>query len=120
MELRVVRVTDRFDEGCRFYGDVLGWPVTKEWDADEGQGRGRIFGHGESARVELIEAVGTTPDPVTGVFVSAQVADATAIADRLAAAGVALDTPLTTQPWGHRSLGVTDPTGLRVVLFEVI
>ena len=31
-ELRVVRHTDHFDEGCRFYGDILGWTVTKAWD----------------------------------------------------------------------------------------
>jgi catechol 2,3-dioxygenase-like lactoylglutathione lyase family enzyme len=120
MELRVVRTTDRFDETCRFYGEVLGWPVTKEWDADEGQGRGRIFGHGASARIELIELLTGSPEPVAGVFVSAEVDDVAAVADRLAAAGIALDAPLTVQPWGHRSLAVIDPIGLRVVLFEVL
>lgn len=115
-----MRTTDRFDEACAFYGDVLGWPVTKEWDADEGQGRGRIFGYGTSARVELIEVTAEAVEPVRGVFVSAQVDDAAALADALDGAGIALEAPLTVQPWGHRSLTVIDPTGLRVVLFEVL
>ena len=49
-----MRETDRFDEACAFFGELLGWPVTHEWD-DGPQERGRIFGFGDSARIELIE-----------------------------------------------------------------
>lgn len=116
MELRVVRSTDRFDEACRFYGEVLGWPVTKEWT--EG-GRGRIFGFGESARVELMETDGE-PEPVSGVFVSAEVDDLEAVIARLRDGGVVLVQEPAVQPWGHRNLAVIDPTGLRLVLFQVL
>lgn len=116
MEMRVVRVTDRFDAACRFYGEVLGWPVAKQWDADDTQGRGRIFGAAGGGGIEFIE--GDT-EPVSGVVVAVEVADATATAARLESAGVALDEPLTDRPWGHRNLAVVDPTGLRVVMFEV-
>lgn len=112
-ELRVVRCTDAFDEACRFYGELLGWPVTKAWDEPE---RGRIFGYGESARVELLE-VGTSSG-VEGIFLSVQVDDVDAVHDRLVAAGVAVHQPLADQPWGHRSFGVTDPTGTVLVCFE--
>ena len=88
MELRIVRHTTRFDAACRFYGDVLGWPVTREWPAGDGQGRGRIFGYGDTARVEF------------------------------AAAGVPILRGLADQPWGHRNLAVHDPTGLEVVFFQ--
>ena len=117
MELRVVRVTDRFDEACRFYGELLGWPVTKAWDADEGQGQGRIFGFGDSARVELIEG---TPEPVSGLMLAAEVADVAAVASTLTGAGIELVAPLADQPWGHRNLAVLDPTGVRLVLFQVL
>src|SRR5687768_5387610 len=112
MELRLVRVTDRFDDGCAFYGDVLGWPVTRQWDD---HGRGRIFGYGDAARVELIEG---EPTDVQGVFVSVEVDDVAALHRRLEDAGHRPDGDPADQPWGHRSFPVTDPTGLRLVFFQ--
>ncbi|MEQ1702873.1 MAG: VOC family protein [Ilumatobacteraceae bacterium] len=118
MELRIVRHTDCFDATCRFYGEVLGWPVTKEWPAGDGQGRGRIFGYGDVGRVELIEH--DAPAPISGVFISVETDDVAALHDRLVAAGVAVVRGLADQPWGHRNLAVVDPTGLEVVCYQVI
>jgi predicted enzyme related to lactoylglutathione lyase len=112
MEFRVVRVTDRFDDACRFYGDVLGWPVTREWL--EG-GRGRVFGYGDVGRVELMEG---TPTPVSGVFMSIQTDDVASLRDRLLAHDVTIVQPLTDQPWGHRNIGIVDPTGITLVFFQ--
>ena len=114
MELRIVRpVTDEvLDAACRFYGAVLGWPLTHHWDAPD---RGRIYGYGDVARIELIQA--PTTEPVTGVFLSVQVADVDAIVRRLEAADFAVVEPPTDRPWGHRNAAVLDPTGLRVVFF---
>ena len=112
MELRVVRHTDRFDEGCHFYGTLLGWPITRSWD--EG-GRGCIFGHGTTG-IELIEATETSV--VSGVFLSVECAAVQPIHDTFAAADVAITQPLADQPWGHRSFGVRDPTGMTIVFFE--
>lgn len=112
MELRVVRVTDRFDEACRFWGELLGWPVTHGWDEPD---RGRIFGYGDTARIELMEG---TPEPVSGLFVSVEVDDVVATHDRLVADGIEVLQPVAEQPWGHRNVAVADPSGLRVVLFE--
>lgn len=118
MELRIVRHTDCFDAACHFYGEVLGWPVTKEWPAGDGQGRGRIFGYGDVGRVELIEH--GAPAPISGVFLSVEVDDVVALHDRLVAAGVELVRGLADQPWGHRNLAVVDPTGMEVVGYQVI
>jgi predicted enzyme related to lactoylglutathione lyase len=114
MELRIVRVTDRFDDACAFYGEVLGWPVTRAWD--EG-GRGRVFGYGDVGRVELMEG---TPTPVSGVFVSIETHDVAALRDRLLANDVTIVQPLTDQPWGHRNIGIVDPTGITLVFFQVV
>jgi catechol 2,3-dioxygenase-like lactoylglutathione lyase family enzyme len=119
MELRVVRHTDHFDDACRFWGDALGWPVTHEWPAGDGQGRGRIFGYGATARVELIE-VGEPPAPVRGVFLGAQVDDVAAVRTRLSEAGYTLLRELADQPWGHRNLAVIDPSGIELVLYQVL
>jgi predicted enzyme related to lactoylglutathione lyase len=114
MELRVVRITDRFDDACRFYGEILGWPVTRQWDDS---GRGRIFGYGDVGRIELMEGAA---NPISGVFLSVECDGVDALAGRLAAAGVALTQPVADQPWGHRNVGVVDPTGLTVMFFESI
>lgn len=107
-----MRVTDRFDDACRFWGELLGLPVTHGWDEPD---RGRIFGVGDSARLELMEG---TADPVAGVFVSLEVDSVDALHDQLTAAGVEILQPVAVQPWGHRNVAVADPSGLRVVLFE--
>lgn len=116
MELRIVRRTDHFDQACQFWGDLLGCPVTREWPADEHQGRGRIFGYGDTARVEFIELA--EPGPVTGIALGVQVADADAVHERMVAAGVAIVRPPTDQPWGHRNVTVTDPSGIEVTCFH--
>ncbi len=118
MELRVVRLTDHFDEACRFYGELLGWPVTREWPAGDGQGRGRIFGYGEVARVELIEH--DAPEPVQGVFVSFEHPDTAALRAVFARADYGVRSELEDKPWGHRSFSVVDPTGLELVCFQTI
>lgn len=120
MEIRLVRTTDRFDDACAFYGDVLGWPITHQWPADEHQGRGRLFGFG-NARIELIEIVdGSAAQPLAGAFLSVQVDDVEAVHDRLVAAGHPIDRPLAVQPWGHRSCGTHDPAGAELVFFQVL
>ncbi|MEO7398806.1 MAG: VOC family protein [Ilumatobacteraceae bacterium] len=116
-EMRVVLRTDQFEQGCRFYGEVLGWPVIKQWD---GPSRGRIFGRGESARVELLEVAAVDVVPATGVMLAVEVDDLAGTHGALVAAGVTITQPLADQPWGHRNFAVEDPTGLPIVLFEVL
>jgi predicted enzyme related to lactoylglutathione lyase len=114
MELRIVRPTDRFDEAAAFYGELLGWPVTRQWDEPE---RGRIFGYGDTGRVELLEAAST--DAVTGLLVSIEVDDVDALAVRLTGR-VPITRAPADQPWGHRNFGIIDPTGLPIVFFHVL
>ena len=118
MELRIVRFTTAFDAACHFYGELLGWPVTNEWPAGEGGGRGRIFGYGDTARLEFIERA--DDEPVNGIFVSVEVDDVVAVHDRLKAAGVPILRSLADMTWGHRSFAVHDPTGIELVHFQAI
>ena len=116
-ELRIVRHTDRFADACHFYGELLGWPVTKQWDEPS---PGRIFGFGASARVELLSG-DAAPSPGDGAaYLAVEVADARAVHRTLGEAGVAITQDLAEQPWGHRNFAVLDPTGTTVVFFEVI
>lgn len=119
MELRVVRETDRFEEACAFFGELLGWPVTHEWD-DGPHHRGRIFGFGDSGRIELLEVAPGDARPVEGIFCSAETDDVVALHARIVAAGVPIDDPLADRPWGHRSFAVIEPSGMRLVCFQRI
>jgi len=119
MELRVVRETDRFDEACAFFGELLGWPVTHGWDDGPHQ-RGRIFGFGDSARVELIEVTPGAARRIEGVFCSFECDDVAAVHDRITGADVPIDDPLADRPWGHRSFAVIEPSGMRLVCFQRI
>ncbi len=118
MELRIVRHTDHFDDACYFYGSVLGWPITKQWPAGDGQGRGCIFGYGDVGRVELIEHDDAVP--VAGLFLGVETADVATLHDQLLAAGANILRGLAVTPWGHRALTVLDPTGLEIVCFQVM
>ena len=118
MEFRVVRFTNAFDAACHFYGELLGWPVTREWSAGDGQGRGRLFGYGDAARIELIEH--DIDDDVQGVFLSIEHPDVVALHDRLVEAGIAILRPVADFPWGHRAFAVVDPTGIELVHFQPI
>ncbi len=127
MEFRVVRFTNAFDAACHFYGELLGWPATHEWPASPGGGRGRLFGFGDTARIEFIER---PDDPavedrypieaVSGMLVSVQHPDVVALHDHLVASGVAILRPVTDMPWGHRAFAVLDPSGIELVHFQPI
>lgn len=114
-EFRVVIPTGRYEASAAFYAEVLGWPLVRDWPDP---GRGGIFSTGGETVVELLAVADAAP--VTGMFCAVRVADATAEASRLVAAGTPLDQPLADQPWGHRNLAVRDPNGVRIVLFEVL
>ena len=118
MEYRVVRRTDRFDESVRFWRDVMGWPVTREWPASESGGRGCIVGYGDVARFELIEV--DDAEAVEGLVLSIEHADVAALHEQLLANGVAVARGIADQPWGHRSFVINDPSGVEVTFFQWI
>lgn len=112
-EFRVLIGTHVFDASEEFYGAVLGFPVTLQWESDEHQGRGRIFAATAEARIEIIEGA-VTPK---GLTVGIQTDDVAAVAARL---GDRLVQPLTDQPWGHRNCGAVDPNGVTLTFFQVM
>lgn len=111
-EFRVVLHTDCMAECCRFYGDILQFPIAKEFPG------GRVFGVGPDARIELLEVDGPAPTP-NGVFVSIECDEIAGYHDRAVAAGWPISQPPTGQPWGHVNFSLLDPNGFLLVFFEV-
>jgi catechol 2,3-dioxygenase-like lactoylglutathione lyase family enzyme len=109
----LLRPTD-LGRSLRFYRDVLGLPVHREFGGAEhggvvfflGQGLLEVSGTGAAVRAE-------------GVALWWQVRDVRAEYARLRAAGVRVEREPLTEPWGLVEMWITDPDGVRIVLVEV-
>ncbi|MEV7807905.1 VOC family protein [Microbispora sp. NPDC088329] len=101
-------------ESRRFYRDVLGLAVSREFGPAEdpgvvfflGQGLLEISPHGSGAGQE-------------GTAIWLQVRDVQKEYDRLLEAGVRVSRPPRLEPWGLVEMWIEDPDGLPIVLVEV-
>ena len=102
------------ERSLRFYGDVLGLHVYREFG--DGAERGVVFFLGGG----FLEVSGRAPaggrDHMALWF---QVRDAAAEETRLRAAGVPITTPARRMPWGLVELWVEDPDGVPIAVIEV-
>lgn len=109
----LVRPSDP-ERSRRFYRDVLGLAVYREFGPADapgtvffaGQGFVEVSGHGDGA-------VGS------GVALWLQVRDVHAEHERLAAAGATVVRAPVQEPWGLVEMWLEDPDGVRIVVVEV-
>ena len=98
----------------RFYRDVLGLAVYREFGPPDDPGMVFFLGQG------FLEVSGHADGPAAGpVMIWVQVRDVRAEHARLAAAGVPVIREPVTEPWGLTEMWITDPDGIRIVLVEV-
>lgn len=110
----VAVATDRFDEVVMFYGDVLRFPIVREWDRPNG--RGRVFDL-RGLKLEVIDAQreANAIQPIGDrVHLVIEVSDIDAAYRMLP---IMTDAPSSTS-WGARTFRVTDPDGLAVWFLE--
>jgi predicted enzyme related to lactoylglutathione lyase len=96
-----------------FYGEVLGLAVYREFGPPEHPGVVFFLGNG------LLELSGRSDEAPRGMALWLQVRDVEAEHARLAAAGVVVLRPPTTEPWGLVEMWIADPDGVRIVLVEI-
>jgi catechol 2,3-dioxygenase-like lactoylglutathione lyase family enzyme len=102
------------DRSHRFYRDVLGLAVYREFGPPAHPGVVFFLGQG------LLEVSGTTPDGPPGPLqLWLQVRDVRAEHERLLAAGVPITRAPRQEPWGLIEMSVADPDGVRIVLVEI-
>jgi catechol 2,3-dioxygenase-like lactoylglutathione lyase family enzyme len=102
------------DQSRRFYRDVLGLAVYREFGSPADPGVVFFLGEG------LLEVSGRTTGAGEGpVMIWLQVRDVHAEHDRLAVAGVRVLREPVTEPWGLIEMWIEDPGGVRIVLVEV-
>jgi predicted enzyme related to lactoylglutathione lyase len=102
------------DRSRRFYRDVLGLAVYREFGPADDPGVVFFLGQG------LLEVSGHAPGPPgASVTIWLQVRDARAEHDRLAAAGASILREPAREPWGLVEMWIEDPDGVRIVVVEV-
>jgi len=102
------------DRSRRFYRDVLGLAIYREFGPPGNPGVVFFLGQG------LLEVSGPAAGPGGhSVLIWIQVRDVHAEHARLAAAGVPILRGPATEPWGLIEMWIEDPDGIPIVLVEV-
>jgi predicted enzyme related to lactoylglutathione lyase len=111
---RILLRPSDLDRSRRFYRDVLGLAIYREFGPAEDPGVVFFLGQG------LLEVSGRAAgSPRRSVLIWIQVRDVHAEHARLAAAGVTVVREPVTEPWGLVEMWIEDPDGIRIVLVEV-
>jgi len=102
------------DRSRRFYRDVLGLAIYREFGSPDDPGVVFFLGPG------LLEVSGRAAGPAGGsLMIWLQVRDVHAEHERLAAAGVRILREPVTEPWGLTEMWIEDPDGIRIVFVEI-
>jgi catechol 2,3-dioxygenase-like lactoylglutathione lyase family enzyme len=101
------------DRSRRFYRDVLGLAVYREFGPTEDPGVVFFLGNG------LLELSGRSAEPQRGLALWLQVRDVGAEHVRLAAAGARVVQPPRLEPWGLHEMWIEDPDGVRIALVQI-
>ena len=111
---RILLRPSDLDRSRRFYRDVLGLAIYREFGPPDDPGVVFFLGPG------LLEVSGRTAGPAGhSVMIWVQVRDVHAEHARLAAAGVPIIRGPATEPWGLTEIWIQDPDGIQIVLVEV-
>jgi catechol 2,3-dioxygenase-like lactoylglutathione lyase family enzyme len=111
---RIILRPSDLDRSRRFYRDVLGLAIYREFGPPGDPGVVFFLGPG------LLEVSGHTAAPAgRSVMIWIQVRDVYAEHARLAAAGVPIVRGPATEPWGLIEMWIQDPDGIQIVLVEV-
>ena len=98
----------------RFYGEVLGLAVYREFGPPDAPGVVYFLGTG------FLEVAGRSDQPAgDAVMIWLQVRDVRTEHRRLLAAGARILREPVTEPWGLTEMWIEDPDGVRIVIVEV-
>ncbi|MFI1471897.1 VOC family protein [Streptomyces wuyuanensis] len=109
----LLRPTDP-ERSRRFYEDVLGLQIYREFGT--GPDRGTVYFLG-GGFLEISGRSDTPPGPGTALWL--QVSDAKAAYGHVLSHGAAVERPPRRAPWGLVEMWLTDPDGVRIAVVEV-
>jgi lactoylglutathione lyase len=122
-QLRLVVTAPDYEEALRFYRDVLG--LAEALAVSSPGGRVAILDAGRATleladpdHAEYIDQVEVGHRAAGHIRVAFEVADATEMTDRLAAAGATIIARPVPTPWGSLNSRLEAPAGLQLTLFS--
>jgi catechol 2,3-dioxygenase-like lactoylglutathione lyase family enzyme len=111
---RILLRPSDLDRSRRFYRDVLGLAIYREFGPPDDPGLVFFLGPG------LLEVSGQADGPHEhSMMIWIQVRDVRAEHARLAGAGVSILREPVREPWGLIEMWIEDPDGIRLILVEV-
>jgi catechol 2,3-dioxygenase-like lactoylglutathione lyase family enzyme len=115
---RVLLVPNDFDATLRWYVDVLGLQIYREYGIDGAMTGVVLFLGGGFLELHRGDRTSGRSSAPSALWL--QVPDVDAEHERLLATGrAAISDPPATMPWGLREMWLEDPDGTRIVLVEV-
>ncbi|MEE8391279.1 MAG: VOC family protein, partial [Anaerolineae bacterium] len=102
-----------------FYRNGLELPIVDSWDRGPAQ-RGTLF----QAAAGIIEVLALAPGeeytPLQGGELAYEVDDVDEWYQRVQERNLPIRGELADKPWGHRAFSVTDPDGIKVIVYSII
>jgi catechol 2,3-dioxygenase-like lactoylglutathione lyase family enzyme len=114
-QFRLMFTAKDFDKSVEFYRDGLGMQLDHEWDEGPGD-KGAVYMAGGGMVEVFAPASDATYLPPRGVSMLIQVDDADEWLTQANDRGLPVVEGLVTQPYGQRTLRLSDPDGIIVTL----
>ncbi|MDY7078363.1 MAG: VOC family protein [Chloroflexota bacterium] len=118
-EFRFIFRAKEYEASVSFYRDGLELPIVGSWDRGPAE-RGALFQAASGIIEVLALAPGEEYTPLQGGELAYEVDDVDEWYRRVQEKGLSIRKELTDRPWGHRTFSVTDPDGIKVILYSII
>ncbi len=118
-EFRFIFRAKEYETSVTFYRDGLGLSVVDSWDRGPAE-RGTLFQAGSGIIEVLALAPGTECVSLQGGELACEVDDVDEWYRCVQEKGLPIKGELADKPWGHRAFSVTDPDGIKVILYSII
>lgn len=118
-EFRFIFRARDYETSLAFYRDGLELPIVSSWDRGPAE-KGTLFQAGSGIIEVLALAPGAEYVPLQGGELAYEVEDVDEWHRRTHDKGLPIRGELADKPWGHRTFSLTDPDGMKVILFTII
>jgi catechol 2,3-dioxygenase-like lactoylglutathione lyase family enzyme len=118
-EFRIIFRAKDYQSAVAFYRDGLELPIVDSWDRGPAQ-KGTLFA-AAAGIIEILALPPGQPYVPPGVFeIAYEVDDVDLWYRRVQEKALPVRGELADKPWGHRSFSLTDPDGIKVILYSII
>jgi catechol 2,3-dioxygenase-like lactoylglutathione lyase family enzyme len=118
-EFRFIFRARDYEASVAFYRDGLELSIVSSWDRGPAE-RGTLFEAASGIIEVLALAPGAPYTPPQGLELAYEVDDVDGWYRRVQDKGLPVRGELADKPWGHRAFSLTDPDGIKVIVYSII